>query len=401
MGLEETEEDNTRPVSIPHELISEILTRLPVKSLARFQSVSTQWDSTITHPSFCISHLTHSASRASTTLILTFINRFTSDRNIFSVSIPPNGNGSGVNPTRVLTIPGFAHPFVSQSLNGLICLNMGSMCVCNPSTRKFVKLPWTQTEVADKRCLQPQVAPIRHRANAFGFDPVTNAHKVLDTWITCHDNDENGIIIEQRVFTIGTGCDKWRRIAEGPSYFPFNESVCINGKIYFRAYPSMIASEKPVMVVFDVHSEEFQFIQMNDDLISDSEDTVLMEHDGHLAIVDHQGVTNGEVNAIQMRVLIDEKDGKWVKKCVKIPEKHSEMKDRQRFIFTGTTFTGEMIFAERKLVNPFHVFFYDIKKNEAKKVKICGLTEFDFSYSNVLMNVTSVNEHVESIKSLT
>ncbi|PWA74657.1 F-box domain-containing protein [Artemisia annua] len=222
-------------------------------------------------------------------------------------------------------------------------------------------------------------------------------HKVLDTWVTCDDND---MVMEHRVFTVGSGCSEWRKITGGQPYFPFEESVCINGYIYFRAYPGMIATEKPVMVSFDVNREVFHFISLCDD-ISNSEETVLMELDGHLTIVDHQGLTSGGKNVIQMLVLTDVKDGKWVKKRVEIPAKYSEINDRQRFKFSGTTFSGEMIFAEKSLVNPFHVFFYDIKKNEARKVEICGLTDFEFSYSNVLMNVTSVSEHVESIKSLT
>nr|GEW02392.1 hypothetical protein [Tanacetum cinerariifolium] len=330
-------DDNmSRPVSIPHDIVSDILTRLPVKTLTQFRSVSTQWNSTITHPSFCKSHYSRASGRPgnSVTLVLTFINRFNSERTIFTVTIPPNQTQPIPKPTHVLTIPGFAHPFVSL-LHGLICFNLGAMSVCNPSTRKFIKLPWTQTET-----INPSSLSTRHRANAFGYDPILNAHKVLDTWVT-------------------------------------------------------------FMVAFDVNREVFNFISLCDNDISNSEETVLMELDGHLTIVDHQGLTSGEKNVIQMWVLTDVKDSKWVKKRVDIPAKYSEINDRLRFKFAGTTFSGEMIFAEKSLVNPFHVFFYDIKKNEARKVEICGLTDFEFSYSNVLMNVTSASEHVETIKSLT
>ncbi|KAI3757997.1 hypothetical protein L6452_05543 [Arctium lappa] len=388
----ENEDDNTRPESIPHELVSEILTRLPVKSLTRFRSVSTRWNSTITNPSFAKCHFSRSAASggAAVTLTVTFINRFNSQRSIFSVTIPPNQTRSAPNPTHILTIPGFAHPFVSQSLNGLICFNLGAMCVCNPSTREFVKLPWTQTETPP-----PSPASAHHRTNAFGFDPVSNAHKVLDTWITCHGNE---MIMEHRVFTVGCRSNKWRRIADGPPYFPFDERVCINGQIYFRGLTSMVDSEKTVMVAFDVNREEFRFIQMRDDAVFNSEDAVVMEHDGRLAIVDHQGVRNGEDNVMVMWVLMDEK---WVKKRVEIPAMYSEINDRGRYKFAGTTFSGEMIFAERRLGKPFYVVLYDIKKNEGRKVEICGLTDFESTCNNLLMNVTSVNEHAESIISLT
>ncbi|KAI3751379.1 hypothetical protein L2E82_22463 [Cichorium intybus] len=383
------EDDYCRPEYIPHELVSDILTRLDVKSLTRFRSVSTRWNSTIVHPSFSKSHLSRSSAGAGApvTLVLSFINRFNSERTIFSVKILPDQTISQPNPTHILTIPGFAHPFISQSLNGLICFNLGAMCVCNPSTRKFLKLPWTKTETP-----APSPASIRHRRNAFGFDPVSNAHKVLDTWITYNENE---MIMEHKVFTVGAGCNKWRRIADGPSYFPFNESVCINGQIYFRALTSLTDSEEAVMVAFDVNREEFRFIQMRDDAISNSEEAVLIELDGHLTIVHHQD------NVLSMRVLTDEEDAKWVKKRLEIPAMCSEVNDRQRFKFAGTTFSGEIIFAARSLEKPFYVFIYDIKKNEAKKVEICGLTDFKFDYSTAFMNVMSVNEHVETIKCLT
>ncbi|KAJ0695202.1 putative F-box domain-containing protein [Helianthus annuus] len=383
----EEEQDKTRPEPLPHDLISEILTRLPVKSLTRFRSVSTRWNSTILHPSFSKSHFHRSATAtaaaaagASTTLLLTFINRFNSERTIFSVTIPFNQTKSLPDPTRILTIPGFKHPFVSQPLNGLICFNLGSMCVCNPSTRKFVKLPWTQPEFNAQ-----SPACTRHRTNAFGFDPVSNAHKVLDTWITCHESE---IITEHRVFTIGSGSNTWRRIAGGASYLPFNESICISGQIYFRAFGSLVASESPVLAAFDVHREEFKFFTMGDEAVFYAEESVLMEHVGCLTIVDHQG----EDNVLLMWILVDEENGKWVKKRVEIPAMCSEINDRRRYRFAGTTVSGEMIFAEKSLVNPFFVLLYDIKKNEVKKVEICGLTDFDFKFGHVLMNVTSVNE---------
>ncbi|CAI9302798.1 unnamed protein product [Lactuca saligna] len=383
------EENYTRPEYIPHELVSEILTRLDVKSLTRFRSVSTRWNSTIVHPSFSKSHLSNSSAGAGApvTLVLSFINRFNSERTVFSVKILPNQTKSLPNPTHILTIPGFAHPFVSQSLNGLICFNLGAMCVCNPSTHKFHKLPWTKAEISP---LSP--ASTHHRRNAFGFDPVSNAHKVLDTWITCHEDE---MIMEHKIFTVGAGCNKWRRIADGPPYFPFNESVCINGQIYFRALTSVTASEEVVMVAFDVNREEFRFIQIPDDAISNSEEAVLIELDQRLAIVHHQD------NILSMWVLMDEEDAKWLKKRVEIPGMCSEINDRRRFKFAGTTFSGELIFAERSLTKPFYVFLYDLKKNEAKKIEICGLTDFKFDYSSALMNVISVNEHVETIKCLT
>ncbi|KAI8561467.1 hypothetical protein RHMOL_Rhmol04G0342000 [Rhododendron molle] len=49
---------------LPHEIIFDILSRLPVKSLCRFKSVSRSWLALITHTHFIKSHLNHQSADA-------------------------------------------------------------------------------------------------------------------------------------------------------------------------------------------------------------------------------------------------------------------------------------------------------------------------------------------------
>lgn len=48
---------------IVHEIVVDVLSRLPVKSLLRFKSVSKEWQSIITDPKFVSLHLNRSTQR--------------------------------------------------------------------------------------------------------------------------------------------------------------------------------------------------------------------------------------------------------------------------------------------------------------------------------------------------
>lgn len=57
-------EKEDQNLGLPHELIVEILLRLPIRSLLRFKCVSTSWRSLISNPHFTKSHFDLVASPA-------------------------------------------------------------------------------------------------------------------------------------------------------------------------------------------------------------------------------------------------------------------------------------------------------------------------------------------------
>uniref|UniRef100_A0A1S4B203 F-box/kelch-repeat protein At3g06240-like n=1 Tax=Nicotiana tabacum TaxID=4097 RepID=A0A1S4B203_TOBAC len=91
---------------IPIELITEILSRLPVKSLLRFRCVSKYWLSLISSPEFAYTHL-----------------------------------GIAANSYPVKKPRGYVR--IVGSVNGLVCLVIEEkyFLLWNPSIRKFKKLP--------------------------------------------------------------------------------------------------------------------------------------------------------------------------------------------------------------------------------------------------------------------
>lgn len=382
--------------SIPYELVFDIFTRLPVRSLGRFKSVSAHWNSTISSDtSFIRSHFSHSLSIRPNnpfTLLITFPNRFDLERLIYSATIQPQTLTKS-ELQFCLAVPGFGSRPVSQSLHGFICFDVGSsgLRVCNPSTRQFISLPTTESETHYDPLLS------HHSTTSFGFDPVSYQHKAISTWIICKEDPANEIMItEHRVCTLGNSEQKqWRRINGGQPHFPFTESVCINGFVYYRAYTRMMNPGKMVLAAFDVGREEFSFIPLPYDWVDPGKNSVLIECDGKLGLVNYHELKHGS-NHLEMWVLKDEEKGIWDKKILMFPPNWNEGLD---LYLNGTLQTGEMIFAPRILAKPFYLFFYDTKSSCLRKVEICGFPEFEFRFGDSCFSIC-VYDHVESVLSL-
>jgi len=178
-------------VFLPHEILTEILRRLPPKTLLRFTTVCKSWRSLITHPSFISLHHRHSPSF----LHLQFSNRF----------ILPHRHH---HPSTTLRLPSFPHHdyHVVSFCNGLVCVAYGEQCqsiiVCNPCIRRFVTLP------------TPLHYPCYYTSNvALGFDSSQCDYKVVR--ISCMVDDERfGLSApEVEVFSLGTG--SWRTLDHG------------------------------------------------------------------------------------------------------------------------------------------------------------------------------------------
>ncbi|XP_021998407.1 putative F-box protein At4g21240 isoform X1 [Helianthus annuus] len=105
--------DDRSKMSFPKEIIEDILSRLPVKSILRFKSVSKPWLSLISAPSF---HNLHSAVGSRTTaLFFSAFDSSTGTRYFFSGA---NDGGSVANLMKLDNIvSNFAHKF-AEHLNG-------------------------------------------------------------------------------------------------------------------------------------------------------------------------------------------------------------------------------------------------------------------------------------------
>ena len=163
---------------LPIEIITEILSRLPVKSLLRFLCVSKTWNALIKHSNFIIIklHLQRSLeNNRDRTLIL---EKFTWDlpRYFFSVHFPTENHFENAfklyqplyNPGKFVNILDYCH--------GLVCIRNNwseEIAIWNPLIRKYRKLP-------KEPILKPSgFTNSKSRKMAFGYDLRNDDYKAL------------------------------------------------------------------------------------------------------------------------------------------------------------------------------------------------------------------------------
>ncbi|KAL3515817.1 hypothetical protein ACH5RR_022719 [Cinchona calisaya] len=227
---------------LPDELMWEILTWLPVKSLMRFRCVSKHWRSIIRNPSFVNSY------RGGFKGLLiqepgNYIQRFSPTENFFYINLLDDdgpddrsnkqislhhtlehGNGHSLDSTRVV--------------NGLVCYYCGNYsCLYNIATRERIDLPLSQYEYNLSRY-------------HLGYDPINKMYKLLKICPPVYDSE--ALLIRNfdcEILTLGID-ESWRNI-ESPPCEILKNSICFDGVLYWMEPENNIA--------FDLAREKFGF----------------------------------------------------------------------------------------------------------------------------------------------
>ncbi|KAM3291046.1 hypothetical protein P3S67_019335 [Capsicum chacoense] len=199
--------------SIPEDIIFELFSWLPVKSLMRFRCVSKYCNSLVVQPDFVNIHQCRSMTRPGGTKLLM------REDDGFYTSVQ---NGTTASLSRIdglHELPDFFGLHYSlQCVNGIFCFWRGirfqPAVICNPSTRQVKFLPKLDMGSSEYHY-------------SLGFEPEEKIFKVIFM--------EQHVVIEaftrMWVFTLGLD-ESWRESENIHHLCPKKDGVCIDGVIY-------------------------------------------------------------------------------------------------------------------------------------------------------------------------
>ncbi|XP_023632758.1 F-box protein DOR-like isoform X2 [Capsella rubella] len=186
---------------IPIDLIFEILSSLPAKSVARFRSVSKLWGSIISRIDFTELFLTKSSGRPQ--LLFTCVK----SNELFFFSTPQTCENWFPVVAAEYHMKLRCDPFrnILNPISGLVCFHdkrgdksgLLETVICNPSTGQSFTLPKMKTR-----------GRVALMSSFLGYDPVEKHFKVLAMTFPSGDD---GISEEHQVLTLG-GTGSWGMI---------------------------------------------------------------------------------------------------------------------------------------------------------------------------------------------
>ncbi|KAL1207747.1 F-box protein DOR [Cardamine amara subsp. amara] len=374
---------------IPVDLIIEILSRLPAKSISRFRCVSKEWASILHRQYFTNLFLKMSSSRPR----LLFIFRTDDDKLFFLSAHQPLNPDQNSSPLVVDYHMSFStktcSPFHMAPVFGLVCSkpikvflgivyrNVNTM-IYNPSTGQSIPLPRIQSMVNTRTVL--------------GYDPINKQYKVL-----CMKDRINPLYTVQ-ILTLGTGTLSWKTIGCSLLHFPVCGWICINGVLYYPGDMGNTFPKRYTIVCFDVRFEKFKFVEPPDN-IDVTWLSTMINYTGKLGIVLVDDFTAGftrKTTSLELWVLDDVVKNKWSQHIYVFPPMWKNLVADSILYIAGMTSNGEIVFSSRYLIYPFYIFFYNFAKNSIVRVPIQGFESIHIKRQYIHTYI----DHIEDVKQM-
>ncbi|CAH8268385.1 unnamed protein product [Arabidopsis lyrata] len=351
-------------ISIPENVLMEILPRLPAKSLMRFKCVSKLWYSLIS--SRYLTNIFHksSSSTQGRRLFMSLVDKemnynyalVSSSRDSVPV-ISPYDSVPVFDLDQYLDMRGIEGCFVN-ALRGLVCFRIGTRVrICNLTTRQHVTLPILRPITVAK--------PIDNVWNYFGHDPVHDEYKVFST-VWEMSEEERVVRSEHHVLVLGPEAS-WRNTQNTitpPPHRPYSQGISINNVLYYGAW---VDKNRCVVMSFDMRSEEFTLIELplEAGIVWNTSPANLMNYKGKLAVFEYSSVLNS--GSMDLWVVKDAGKSQWSnKKTIDLPIFQTRsLAMSNGVLIHATNHSCEIRLSSKEInIHKPHSVIYDLEKNK-------------------------------------
>ncbi|PIN07784.1 hypothetical protein CDL12_14525 [Handroanthus impetiginosus] len=236
---------------LPNDVVIEILTRLPVKSLLRFKCVCKSWLSLISSQEFAKSHLRNSKKSSNFThhrIMLNYRGNL-KQCSVQSLFYEPISDAFDTDYYHYSVRDSRNFVWVVGSCDGLICLaiNKKDLILWNPSTRISKKLPDFAVKINFGS----------YFAYGLGFDKSSNDYKVVGFFNNNRDLSE--VIV--KIYSLKN--DEWKRIKNFKGRWLMDDPATFaNGKLHWISNSDLELKSGWDIVSLDLETEEYGILEM-------------------------------------------------------------------------------------------------------------------------------------------
>ncbi|CAA7013851.1 unnamed protein product [Microthlaspi erraticum] len=325
---------------IPIDILIDIFSRVPPKSIFRFRCLSKFWSSTLGLPYFTDLFLTNSLARPRLLFGIKV------DKELFFFSSPQPQNPAD-NSTLVATrynrcFLNYLPSGIRTPHRGLVSLHeWGSdvHVICNPVTGESITLPEVKAKSGNGR-------------SYVGYDHINKQFKVLCT--TYGEPDGHWVLTLR-----STGKPVWRSIECSHQHpmltgISFRHEIWINDVLYYGAH----SGRCNMIVCFDFCSEKFSFIWIHEEM----SDGTLINYKGNLGLL-----VKHEYGVVLWVLEEDAGNHKWSKRMsVVLSSLYDEVGIRAHVV--GMTGACEIVLLPYRQSSPFHLFYFNIERSTFTRV---------------------------------
>ncbi|KAL7080892.1 hypothetical protein ACP275_14G006300 [Erythranthe tilingii] len=240
-------------MAIPEELMIDIFSRLPVKSVGRCRCLSKLWREILSTPQFIKSHLNRKTNRQQNLLLVAALNT------IHTISDVKNGTVS----RKIQLIDEWEEAI--GSCDGLVLLlnEKSEKILVNPITLQKEKIP------------DPPLALNKtesHSMHGFGYDGSIDDYKIVV--VSYYDTDEyypDNFDTFVDIYCVKKGV--WKRVDNSPydlSSARRCTGACVRGAVHWLAPSKKQGDYRAVIAAFDLAREVFDEIPVPNDVSMDS-----------------------------------------------------------------------------------------------------------------------------------